>query len=190
MPRKLLFFAGTGLPVAATIWGFTHVRRVINVDSLADTPASFGGKVSQLAALHASNRKPPPTWGYYQRNLDRHYLQKSTNPLLQFVRGVFASSAYSLERNLSNTLKDPGAFEMRTEEQFGNLRLVEMPHENEVFFRYEHRGFDFLLYFGVFQRSVSMGFIELSGDALEDLGSRIYTRFLVEGGARGMMKTE
>ncbi|KAI8835549.1 hypothetical protein BC829DRAFT_406304 [Chytridium lagenaria] len=187
--RRRLFLIGTGLPVASVIWTAFYIRRVVGTSSLDETPKSFSSKVKECTATASSAKRKPPTWGFYQRNLDSRFLRTSTDPLTIFVQSVFGSNAYWLERKLSSTIQDPQTFVLKKGETFGNLRLVDTPSEHEAIFRYEYPGFDFILYFGVFQRSVGLGFIELNGDIVEDIGSRLYTRLLLEGGARNMNTT-
>jgi hypothetical protein len=64
--------------------------------------------------------------------------------------------------------------------------VTHIPSDHEVWFRYDHTDFDFLLYFNVEKgrRNVSLGFIERKGDILEDLGSRVYTPLMLEGAVR------
>ncbi|KAJ3115750.1 ESCRT-II subunit protein snf8 [Phlyctochytrium bullatum] len=200
--RPLALLLAVTPPSFGAICGAAYVRKVIAIEHLEDTPPAFQRLVASASAGKSAGwtgdsasvafgRKQAarPTWGYYQRSIDPTLLQSSSaDPITNFVRSVFASGPYRMERWMSGAAEDPKSVVVKEGEKFGNVVLTHVPAPNEAIFKYEHPGFNFLLYFGVFQRSVAMGFIELQGDPLEDIGSRVYTRFLVEGGSRELAR--
>ncbi|KAJ3412417.1 hypothetical protein HDV05_000775 [Chytridiales sp. JEL 0842] len=189
---------------------YIYTRRIYSASSLDETPQEFKTQYLEECRNSKLMNKVEPTWGYYSRKMDLpfslitrspddqlnlldHNQSETITNLTKFIAAVFRSPIYTLEKKLSGipTDSEPQILNSLSQGQlrkgiaFGNLHLTGHT-TNSAWFTYKHPEFDFLLYFSVetLRNTVGIGFIERKGDRFEDLGSRVYTPLMLEGGLR------
>ncbi|KAJ3291885.1 hypothetical protein HDU76_007218 [Blyttiomyces sp. JEL0837] len=193
---------------------YTH--QIKSTTRISETPSTFQTKLrssaTQKLLLYPSSKSlfngqhQSPTWGYYERMIDLNghldYAFKgsdakqgkddmnASDSLTAFIRSVFTSKAYTLERMMTSIEQDGSTFQPKVNSSYGHLKVTDLPSSHEAFLRYEHDEIDFILYFNVSvaENKLTMGFIELRGDVFEDLGSRVYVPVLLESAIRKLIR--
>ncbi|KAI8918406.1 hypothetical protein DFJ77DRAFT_292806 [Powellomyces hirtus] len=138
---------------------------------------------------------PGSTWGLYRRHLD-----VPARDLSSTVNALLNSRPYALELYLSGAPAFNAATTDMTREgsAVGNLVCEARPSDHEVVFRYKHADIDFRMYVAVpptaleggapVHRDLLCGFVDYSKDFTQEIGSRVYLRFLTEATARYLEK--
>ncbi|KAJ3176455.1 hypothetical protein HK101_010443 [Irineochytrium annulatum] len=155
-----------------------------------------------------TSTSPPPAFSHerlrpqarsghlYTRPLPSNH---ATPPSLQsLASAIFSSRLYTPERlltglpapdvNDATTMPFPT---LRVGERYGSLVVERRPSENEAVIGYRGgKGLmkcDYVIYLGVGDGEARMGYVELRGDWVQDLGCRWYLPVLLEGGVRALM---
>ena len=194
MSRVLVLLCGLGLGLTGAHQVYTRDISELRDRSrlLQTTPRGFNAQVVRRESESRRLGRPKPSWVYYccQYYIDpSSSASPSSSTLSLLVSSVFESAPYRLERWLSGIQTRDLVEEMKLKRlelgsSYGHLKLIERPSQNDAVFRYDHEDYDFILYFGVNEKDnlASMGFIELRGDYLEMLGSRVYVPILLKAG--------
>ncbi|KAJ3061775.1 hypothetical protein HDU98_002337, partial [Podochytrium sp. JEL0797] len=187
---RRMFVSTAGTCGLATGAYFIYTRPVRTVTHLTETPPAFQAAVEDLRiSTHLGLFNHQPTWGFYTRSRrgeplgDAASVAEKQAALESFSRNVFSSVWYKLEVLLSGAKEVASAVESKEGEYFGNLKCIER-HANESLWLYDHPLFNFVMFFGSYRDTLGIGFIEVNGDAFEDLGSRVLLPLLLEDGVR------
>ncbi|KAJ3212016.1 ESCRT-II subunit protein snf8 [Entophlyctis luteolus] len=183
---RRLFVAGSALSCVAVASYLKYTEGVRSVRALADTPRSFQTAFARFAK--SASTVKPMAWGFYLQEvpIDASDGGDSISSVESFVQRTLGSRWYWLERAVTGITEDPAILKCVEGEWFGQLECVERISSNEVLWRYRDESLDYALFMGVYadaqaRARAAIGFIELRGDSLEVLGSRVLVPLLVAG---------
>ncbi|KAJ3337467.1 hypothetical protein HDU83_008757, partial [Entophlyctis luteolus] len=175
---RRLFVAGSALSCVAVASYLKYTEGVRSVRALADTPRSFQTAFARFAK--SASTVKPMAWGFYLQEvpIDASDGGDSISSVESFVQRTLGSRWYWLERAVTGITEDPAILKCVEGEWFGQLECVERISSNEVLWRYRDESLDYALFMGVYadaqaRARAAIGFIELRGDSLEVLGSRV-----------------
>ncbi|KAJ3116198.1 Vacuolar protein sorting-associated protein SNF8 [Physocladia obscura] len=210
-------FLGYTVSFSVAAFGyFRYTQRVRSITRLEDTPAGFQASVQGFMVERSKQQRDwlsaaAVTWGCYMieygSSVSNSSRSNTTVALNEFTRRMFGCTWYGLERWATEISEDANSICTRVGERYGRLRCDainninnnnnnnrngQKNHDdapNEALWRYVDSSLDFALFVGTYENCAVLGFVELKGDVLEDLGSRVLLPLLLTSAISVMRRT-